>query len=439
VNRRIASVTTTNSYRWYVVFLLTLAYVFSFIDRQILSLLIEDIKFDLKISDTEFSLLSGFAFSLFYAIMGLPIAYFADRYSRVRIIASGVAFWSLATILCGLTRNFAQMFFARVGVGIGEAALTPATYSMLSDMFTRDKLGRALGTYSIGAFFGGGLAFLVGGYVVATLGGSPVVQLGPFGQLRSWQLVFFIVGAPGLLIALIILATIRDPRALTAPVTSGSGGEALQFIRAHVGTFFFIFVGFSFFAMCQYALMNWTPALYIRKFGLTQAQTGYLLGSVLLFSSTAGAFCGGWLIDLLQRRNRTDAAILSGIIGAVLLLPTALGAALASQLWLSIALLIPAMFFSSFPLSTSAAAIQVLVPRHLRAQISSIFLLISNIIGMGIGTMLVAIITDQYFGDDRAVDRSLAVVIALAGSACVLLLGRGRAYYRSSFTIQNND
>ena len=125
--------TTTNAYRWYVVLLLTLAYVFSFIDRQILSLLIEEIKADLAISDTQFSLLSGLAFSLFYAIMGLPIAYFADRFSRVRIIASGIAFWSLATVACGLARNFAHMFVARVGVGVGEAALTPATYSMLSD------------------------------------------------------------------------------------------------------------------------------------------------------------------------------------------------------------------------------------------------------------------------------------------------------------------
>ncbi|GLI97370.1 MFS transporter [Sphingobium sp. BS19] len=426
--------TTTNAYRWYVVMLLTLAYVFSFIDRQILSLLIEEIKADLAISDTQFSLLSGLAFSLFYAIMGLPIAYFADRFSRVRIIAAGIAFWSLATVACGLARNFAHMFVARVGVGVGEAALTPATYSMLSDMFPREKLGRALGTYSMGAFLGGGLAFLVGGYVIALLKSTPLVDVGLLGTIRSWQFTFFIVGIPGLLIALAVLMTIRDPRsqAVVSTAHSPAIGDGLRFVRAHAGTFFFLFIGFSFFAMCQYALMNWTPALYIRKFGLSATQTGYLLGSILLVCSTSGAFCGGWLIDFLQKRGRTDAAMLSGIIGAAFMLPSAVGAALANNLQLSVALLVPAMFFSSFPLSTSAASIQVLAPKHLRAQIASFFLLVSNIIGMGIGTTLVALVTDRYFQDDRAVDSSLAIVIGVAATACLLLLGFGRRYYRAS-------
>ena len=425
--------TATNTYRWYIVLLLTLAYVFSFIDRQILSLLIEQIKTDLVISDTQFSLLSGLAFSLFYAFMGLPIAYLADRFSRVRIIAAGVAFWSLATAMCGLARNFTHMFLARVGVGTGEAALTPATYSMLTDIFPRERLGRALGTYSTGAFLGGGLAFLVGGYVIALLKGTPVVDLGLFGAVRSWQLTFFIVGVPGLLVALVILLTVRDPRGVAGlPARTPAIGEGLQFVGAHAATFFFLFIGFSFFAMCQYALMNWTPALYIRKFGLTPTQAGYLLGSVLLISSTAGAFCGGWLTDFLHKRNRTDAAMLSGIIGAALMLPAAVGAALAPELRLSTALLVPAMFFSSFPLSTSAASIQTLAPKHLRAQIASFFLLVSNIIGMGIGTTLVALLTDQYFHDDRAVHLSLATVIAAAASACLLLLGLGRAHYRAS-------
>ncbi|MCY1263175.1 putative sialic acid transporter [compost metagenome] len=158
-----------HAYEWYVVSLCMVAYIFSFVDRQILSLMIEPIKADLQISDTQFSLLSGLAFSLFYAFMGVPIAYLSDRASRVRIIAIGVAFWSLATAVCGLSKNFLQMFLARMGVGVGEAALTPATYSMLSDMFPREKLGRAIGLYSMGAFLGGGLAFLVGGYVIELL------------------------------------------------------------------------------------------------------------------------------------------------------------------------------------------------------------------------------------------------------------------------------
>jgi len=184
--------------------------------------------------------------------------------------------------------------------------------------------------------------------------------------------------------------------------------------------------------MCQYALMNWTPAIYIRKFGLSPTETGYLLGSILLIGSTAGAFCGGWLIDTLQRRGYQDAAMLSGIIGAACMLPVAVGAALVEDLRTSVALLVPAMFFASFPLSTSAAAVQVLTPKHLRAQAAALFLLVSNIIGMGIGTTLVALITDRFFQDSHDVDRSMAIVISFAASACLLLLGIGRRYFRSS-------
>lgn len=425
--------TGTGSYRWYVVLLLTLAYVSSFIDRQILSLLIEEIKADLAITDTQFSLLSGMAFSLFYAGMGLPIAYLADRYSRVRIIAAGVAFWSLATAACGLARNFLQMFIARVCVGAGEAALTPATYSMLSDMFPREKLGRALGVYSMGAFLGGGLAFLVGGLVIGLLKTTPVVELAVLGTVRSWQLTFFLVGLPGLLIALAILLTVRDPRSrMASPPAKPAIADGLRFVRAHQATFFYLFIGFSFYAMCQYALMNWTPALYIRKFDLTASETGYLLGTILLICSTSGAFCSGWLTDVLQKRGHSDAAILSAMVGAALMLPSAVGAALAPTLPVSVAFLVPAMFFSSFPLSTSAASMQVLAPRNLRSQIASFFLLVSNIIGMGIGTTLVALLTDRVFGDDRAVDYSLSIVLFLAASACLILLGICRKRYRAS-------
>jgi len=202
------------AYEWYVVVICMLAYIFSFVDRQILALMIEPIKHDLQLSDTQFSLLHGLAFSLFYAVMGIPIALLADRYSRPKIIAIGVAFWSLATAACGLSRSFAHMFLARIGVGVGEAALSPATYSMLSDMFPRDKLGRAVGIYSIGSFIGGGMAFLIGGYVINLLKSVDSVVVPWVGAMRPWQVTFFIVGLPGLLVALLILLTVRDPQRL---------------------------------------------------------------------------------------------------------------------------------------------------------------------------------------------------------------------------------
>jgi MFS family permease len=186
------------------------AYVFSFVDRQILSLLIAPIQADLKISDTQFGLLSGLAFALFYAAMGLPIASLADRKSRPLIIALGVAFWSLATVACGLARAFPQLFIARICVGAGEAALTPATYSLLGDLFPKDRLGRAAAVYSLGSFLGAGAAFLAGGALIALISAHGVTDIAGL-TLKPWQLVFVLVGLPGILIAGLIPLTVREP------------------------------------------------------------------------------------------------------------------------------------------------------------------------------------------------------------------------------------
>ncbi|WP_420876229.1 spinster family MFS transporter [Pseudomonas nitroreducens] len=425
----------SSCYSWYVVAVCMVAYIFSFVDRQILSLMIEPIKADLQISDTQFSLLSGLAFSLFYAFMGLPIAYLADRSSRVKIIAIGVAFWSIATAACGLSKNFLQMFLARMSVGVGEAALTPATYSMLSDLFPKEKLGRAIGLYSMGAFLGGGLAFLVGGYVIEALKGVPAIDLGWLGQVRSWQIAFFIVGLPGVLVALLILLTIRDPeRKIADPTHKATLTDGLHFLSRHRHTFICLYLGFSFFAMCQYALLGWAPAMYMRKYGLTPMEVGYVLGGILLVLNTAGVFCAGWLIDVLQKRGRSDAALISGMLGAACMVPLALGAVLVSDLHLSVILMAPAMFFAAFPISTSAAAMQVLTPNRLRAQVSALFLLVSNLIGLGIGTTLVALLTDHYFKDPKAVGYSIAVIVTLAAILCLWLLGNGRRPFRDSLS-----
>ena len=213
INDQAVAVNNKSSvYAWYVVLLCMLAYIFSFIDRQILALMIEPIKADLNLSDTQFSLLHGLAFSLFYAFMGLPLAYLADRFSRPKIIAVGIIFWSIATALCGLSKNFIQLFFSRMGVGVGEAALSPAAYSMFSDMFSKDKLGRAVAVYSIGSFVGGGIAFLVGGYVIGLLKDLSLIEIPVFGAVKAWQMAFILVGLPGIFIGLLFVLTVRDPK-----------------------------------------------------------------------------------------------------------------------------------------------------------------------------------------------------------------------------------
>jgi MFS family permease len=432
------SSTRRYTYEWYVVAICMLAYVFSFIDRQVLALMIEPIKRDLHLSDTQFSLLHGFAFSLFYAVMGMPIAYLADRFARPRIIASGIALWSVATAACGMSQSFVHMFISRMSVGVGEAALSPGTYSMLADLFPKSKLGRAVGVYSLGSFIGGGIAFLVGGYVIALLRHASTFTLPFIGDVRAWQITFFIVGLPGLLIAMLFKLTVRDPKRQglaqddTGRVKRVSMADSLRFIASHGKTFFCHYLGFSFYAMTLYCPMSWSPAFYMRHFGLTPVEAGYTLGTVMLVANTAGVFCGGWLSDWLLRRGHTDAPMRAAAIGAACMFVPAIAFAQTASLNASLAWLVVAMFFASFPLATSAAAMQTLAPNQMRAQISATFLLVSNLIGLGLGTTVVALITDKVFGSPLAVGHSMTIINAIATALAVVLLCLGCKQFRAS-------
>ena len=437
--------TPSTRYQWYVVVICMLAYILSFVDRQILSLMIEPIKADLMLSDTQFSLLQGLAFSLFYAFMGVPIAALADRKSRIKIISIGIAFWSLATAACGLSKNFLQMFAARLSVGAGEAALSPAFYSIVADLFPKDKIGRALGVYAIGAFIGSGLAFLIGGYVIGLLKDIDTVVLPVIGELRTWQVTFFIVGLPGVLLALLMILTVREPSRKGLKV--GADGQVVQasfknsmaFIRLHKKTFFCHFIGFSFYTMMLYSLLGWAPAYYMRHFGLDASQTGYILGAIILLANTSGALFCGWLIDHFSKKGYSEAAMRAGMFGcAALILPSVLFTQV-DHLYGSLALIFVAMFFSTFPIPASAAATQMLTPNQLRAQVSAKFLLISNLIALGVGTTAVALITDRYYQDTLMVGHSISIVNAVAGCIGVFLLYKGCQYYKASMQHEKLD
>ena len=421
----------SNAYAWYVVLLCMLAYIFSFIDRQILALMIEPIKADLNLSDTQFSLLHGLAFSLFYAFMGLPLAYLADRFSRPKIIAVGIVFWSIATALCGLSKSFIQLFFSRMGVGVGEATLSPAAYSMFSDMFSKDKLGRAVAVYSSGSFVGGGIAFLVGGYVIGLLKNMSLIEVPLLGAIKAWQMAFILVGLPGVFIGLLFILTVRDPQRkgqrldAQGHVEKTSMKKAFKFIKKHSTTFGCHYFGFTFYAMALYCLISWTPAFYMRKYGLTPTEAGYMLGTVMLVANTLGVFCAGWLNDWFIQKGRKDAPMITGVMGIVGLIIPMIAFTQVSELWLSVALLVPAMFFASFPMPISTTAMQMLAPNQIRAQISAVFLLISNLVAVGIGTTLVALMTDKIFGNPLMVGMSLSIVGACSCVMAFILLKKG--------------
>lgn len=404
-----------------------------------MALMVGPIKADLGLTDTQFSLLHGLAFSLMYACMGIPIARLADRHSRPKIIAAGIAFWSLATAACGVGKTFGHLFLARMGVGIGEAALSPAAYSMFADLFPKSQQGRVVGIYSIGAFIGGGMAFIVGGMVIDLVEGMSAQTLPLIGTIRPWQLVFFIVGIPGLLVALLFLLTVKEPQRKdlkllpSGEIDQPSFSETLQFVRRHRGSFSCIYLGYSFYAMAMFAMLSWLPAFYMRKYGLDATHTGYYLGVVVLLANTSGVYCGGYLTDWLHQRGHSDAPMYAGAIGASLAVLLGAWFVLVDHLWMSLALLAPAMFFLSFPMPTSTAALQGFAPNQMRAQVVAIFILIMNLFAVGFGTTLVALITDHVFHNENYVGYSLAIVVTVASLVASSLLYAGRAYFRASF------
>jgi len=232
---------------WVVVLVLMMAYVFSFVDRNIVILLVEVMKKDMGLSDTKVSLLLGASFALFYSILGIPLGRLADIYNRKKIIAVGIVLWSLMTAVCGLTKNYGQLFLARMGVGVGEAALSPAAYSMISDYFPKEKLATAISVYSLGIYIGSALAYIGGGYLIGILSDMDNLNLPLVGELYAWQLIFIIVGVPGLLMAGLVLLLKEPERQGVQAEEVLPFREVWNYLREHGRTFFLLCSAFAFF------------------------------------------------------------------------------------------------------------------------------------------------------------------------------------------------
>ncbi len=287
-------------YAWYVVIVLTGLYMLSFVDRTILSLLVGSIKRDLGVSDTRIGLLQGLSFALFYTIMGLPLGRLADTRSRRNLIAAGVVVWSLFTSACSFAKSFWSLFFTRIGVGVGEAGLSPAAYSLISDYFPPDRLGVAISVYYMGVFLGSSLALLVGGVVVDTMARIHTVTLPLLGTIASWRVTFLIVGLPGLLCALLVY-TIKEPLRLNM-LRSAQGnpaklsfGQSLGQLRIRWQSVGGISLAMVFQSMANYALVSWGPTYFSRVHGWTPGQSGKALAVILLFAGCGGMYTGGRL------------------------------------------------------------------------------------------------------------------------------------------------
>ena len=403
---------------WYMVFVLMLAYILSFIDRVILGLLVGPIRADLGISETQMSLLYGAVFAIFYTGVGIPIAWAIDRFNRRNIIIAGVAFWSAMTALCGVARGFVELALARVGVAVGEASLSPATYSMAGDSFPEKRLGRALSVFVIGLPLGVGLALIIGGIVIRYVSASPEYTLPLVGTIKAWQLTFFVVGLPGILLALWML-TIREPvrRRLPHEIGQASIGDTLRYIGARWKPYTGLILAFSVLGMVMNVFQIYGVQYFVRQLQVPLADAGLRVGSAIAVFGTIGIIVGGWLTDRWRAAGHTDAALRVGRTAALALIPFAASCTLLGDLRLSTLMLWPIGFFTAFAFGAGATAVVVLTPARMRAQASAIYLLFVNLLGIGLAPFLTAAITQYGFGSDLAVGRSCAIVAG--GAACL--------------------
>jgi MFS family permease len=360
-----------------VLALLLIAYIFNYLDRQILGILAGPIIADLHLNDTQFGVLSGPPFALLYSLLGVPFAYLADRTSRSRVIAGALAVWSCFTALCGTAASFWQLFFFRMGVGVGEAGGVAPSYALIADYFEPRRRARALAIFSLGIPIGLALGTLIGAYIAAAI---------------NWRAAFLVMGIAGILLAPIMLYFVRDPQKTQPTGAAVLIGQVFPML-AKKPVFWLLAFAASSSSLCGYGLAVWTPSVLERSFGLGLIERGQFLASVVLIGGCAGVFAGGWLADRLGTADRGWYARLPAIAWLITA-PTFAAGLLAPNLILAWPLLLIPNALNILWLGPVTTAVQHLVPRPMRATASASFLLINNLVGLGIGPLLIGRLSD---------------------------------------------
>jgi MFS family permease len=419
----------SRSAAWYAVAVLMICYTFSFVDRLIIAFLVTPLKHDLHLSDTQVGLLQGFAFAIFYSILGIPFGLAADRVNRRNLIAAGVVAWSLMTSCGSIARSFVTLAFARMGVGIGEATLAPSAFSMLADYFPTERLSSAMSVYAMGVQLGVGFALILGGFVVQAVTRMQAVHVPWIGPLEPWRLTFFIVGAPGVFVVM-LLATIREPmRRLSPPLAGAARSQAgirnaVSQLLARWRSTLGISLMMAAQAMSNYAFGSWSPAFFERLHHWPKSQTGLVLGLITMICGCVGLFCGGRLSDHWLRGGTLEAPLRVGVVSLLGVLATFVPAMLLPSALATVVLLVPAVFFLALPIGRSYASIQMIFPNEVRGTVSAIMLLVLNLVGLTLGTLLPGLLDDRLFHDEQMLGASMAITACLAsitGTVAALL------------------
>jgi MFS family permease len=395
-----------------VLALLLIAYIFNYLDRQILGILAGPIITELKLTDTQFGLLSGPPFAIFYSILGIPFAFLADKTSRSRVIAAAVALWSAFTALCGTASSFWHLFAFRMGVGVGEAGGVAPSYALIADYFPPQRRARALAIFSLGVPIGLSAGTLMGAYIAAAV---------------SWRAAFYAMGLAGVVLAPVLLLVLKDPVKPVASVSAAPIGQVFPMV-AKKPVFWLIAFAASFSSLSGYGLAVWVPSVLERSFGMGLIGRGQFLASVVFLGGCTGVFAGGWLADRLGARDRAWYAKLPAIAWLITA-PTFAAGLLTHNAVLAWFLLLIPNALNILWLGPVIAAVQHLVPQRMRATASASFLLINNLIGLGVGPFLIGRLSDALkhsYGTEALRYAAVAVTAFYLVAALLMFLAAPR-------------
>lgn len=406
-----------------IVGVLICASILSFLDRTILSLMVDPIRASLDLTDTHIGILSGFAFALFYALMGVPLGRWADKHNRALLIVAGVCVWSFATAMCGLAQNFYSLFAARMLVGIGEAALAPAALSIIADIFPRRRVGFALALLGTGITFGNGVAIWLGGvllHVTQTVG----LDLPWGGSLEGWRLVFVITGACGIPVAGLIAMVVREPPRSSPHAAAPSLREVVRHIRSHADAYGLIVIGYALMVIMSLGQLLWGPAYFARVHHMAPETFAIFYGPLMGVGGTAGLLFGGFMSDRLTRRGVPAAPSRVILISIIVQAPLLIGGYLCASTPMALALYGAGVVVLAVNGGLQTATLQRFTPSRMLGSISAIYLVFANIIGGGLGPFLVGATSHALSPQGSELGTALAIVgaVTLPVSALLVLL-----------------
>jgi MFS family permease len=422
---------------WRAVSVLTVLYWFGTLDRQIAALLLPLIKADLKLTDTEASLIVGLAFGLAFLAMSLPIGWLVDRISRRFLLFCGVLLWSVAAMGSGLSRSFGQIFTARVMVGGSEATINPTAYSMLGDFFPPRKLTLPMSIFTLGGNLGSGVSFILGGAIIGLVSSHGDITLPLVGMLRGWQAAFLLSGLPGLVLAFLIFV-FPEPRRHAHP-TAGSHadfGDLGRHYARHPSFYVAMNLGVAMIMAFVVGLQSWNSAYLSRHFGWALPRIGLWLGVTQVIASLTGLWFHGWVVDRLFSRGRLDAHLAYFGTMCVLAFPFAVAAYLVPSGEGAIILYSVAYFLIMAFASIGPAALQIATPSRLRGKASAVYMVVMSLVGTISGPIIVATFTDHLFGDETKLGSSMALFAGLTTAIAALMCWLGRAPMRRAVLAQ---